>query len=214
MNLTPDALEVRFLAPLLEWAAEAAATRGAALDAAARLAVAGHSRGGKLAALQFCGTPGALTDPPIRAAGLIDPVDNTLFSPASALYPPGAPCLAAAGRPVALVGAGVVGACNPPGANYPTWAAAAPPSSVRAQILKAGHATFVDSKPAVEVAADSVCGPGADSHTVAATTAAAQLVAWFDARLGTADPRAAALEAEWADWAAGQGAWMQWGVKA
>ena len=56
INLTPDAAEVGFLAPVWAWAVGAAAAAGAPL-AADSLLVAGHSWGGKLAALHFCASP-------------------------------------------------------------------------------------------------------------------------------------------------------------
>ena len=57
---------------------------------------------------------------------LIDPVDNTDFTPESADYPSAVRALRGAGRPLAITGAGVVGRCNPPGSNYkapprPAW---------------------------------------------------------------------------------------------
>ena len=54
----------------------------------------------------------------IRAAALIDPVDNTDFTPESADYPSAVRALRRAGRPLAITGAGVVGRCNPPGSNF------------------------------------------------------------------------------------------------
>ena len=210
VNLTPDAIEVGFLPSLVAWAVAAAAGEGSSLDTADRLVVAGHSRGGKLAALQFCSPPAGLS---IAAAGLIDPVDSTVFSPESPPYPSAIACFKARDPgPVSLMGAGIVGACNPPGANYPDWAAVveAPPSWT-ARILKAAHGTFVYSKP-LDVAVDAVCVPGGVSHEVAATTAAAQLTAWFDLQLPIQHglPGVDDLQSQWRDWAENQGAWMEW----
>ena len=106
-------------------------------------------------------------------------------------------------------------ACNPPGANYPAWAAAAAPGSWLARILKASHGTFIDSGlAAADAAADAVCVPGGVSHHAAAQAAAAQATAWFDDRLASPDPKVAALQAEYVGWAKAQAAWMEWGVKA
>jgi hypothetical protein len=48
----------------------------------------------------------------------VDPVDNTRFSPESPDYPSAAMALAESGREVGLMGAGIVGSCNPEGSNY------------------------------------------------------------------------------------------------
>ena len=57
-------------------------------------------------------------NPRVRAAYLIDPVDNTRFTPVSAEYPSAVRALRRAGRPVGITGAGVVGRCNPKGCNF------------------------------------------------------------------------------------------------
>lgn len=133
VDLIPDSVEVNFAAPVLEWAQETAAARhGAALDLASGIGVTGHSFGGKLAALQYCGPrPGM---PPVIAAALVSPVDRTVLTPTSKLAPDAVACLAAAGPtkgPVALIDGGVRGACNPPGidVSYPDWVEATAPGS-------------------------------------------------------------------------------------
>lgn len=54
----------------------------------------------------------------IAAACLVDPVDNTQAAPESADYPSACAALRKAGKAVAIIGAGVVGPCNPVGSNY------------------------------------------------------------------------------------------------
>jgi pimeloyl-ACP methyl ester carboxylesterase len=75
LRIISDADELSFLPALLAWARSSSATPGhfchGCLDVGA-LCVAGHSRGGKLAALHFACSPEL-----VRAAFLIDPVDNT-----------------------------------------------------------------------------------------------------------------------------------------
>jgi len=216
VNLTPDAVELPFLPPVWAWAVGAAGEAGSALNTSGLL-VAGHSRGGKLAALHLCASTAGATPglPPIVGAALIDPVDNTLFSPESVLYPSALACVG--GSAVSLTGAGVVAACNPPGSNYPSWLAAVAPGSWTARLLKASHATFVDSKvPGVNAAADAACAPpGGLPHAVAADAAAAQMTAWFDFTVTPfTDPAVPALQVAYVAWATDQGAWMEWAVKA
>ena len=66
--------------------------------------------------------------PDIRAAYLVDPVDNTKQSPESPEFPSAAKALAACGREVGITGAGLVGSCNPEGSNYKVkgWAGQVP----------------------------------------------------------------------------------------
>ena len=54
----------------------------------------------------------------VKAAYLIDPVDNTDFTPESADYPSAIRALLQSGQPVGISGAGIVGRCNPNGSNY------------------------------------------------------------------------------------------------
>lgn len=54
----------------------------------------------------------------VKAAYLIDPVDNTKFTPESSQYPSAVKALQRSGKPVGLTGAGVVGSCNPKGSNF------------------------------------------------------------------------------------------------
>ena len=58
------------------------------------------------------GTPG------VKAAFLVDPVDNTRETPEGPDYPSAAKALQVAGRPVAMCGASVIGGCNPAGSNW------------------------------------------------------------------------------------------------
>lgn len=57
----------------------------------------------------------------VKAAYLIDPVDNTDFTPESADYPSAIRALLQSGQPVGISGAGIVGRCNPNGSNYKVW---------------------------------------------------------------------------------------------
>ena len=56
--------------------------------------------------------------PSVKAAFLIDPVDNTRETPEGPDYPSAAVALQAARRPVAMCGASVIGSCNPAGSNW------------------------------------------------------------------------------------------------
>lgn len=57
-------------------------------------------------------------NPSIQAAFLVDPVDNTKFSPESPDSLSASKALAASGRAVGISGAAVIGSCNPEGSNY------------------------------------------------------------------------------------------------
>lgn len=57
-------------------------------------------------------------NPLIRAAYLVDPVDNTQYSPESPENPSATKALAASGRAAGISGAGILSSCNPEGGNY------------------------------------------------------------------------------------------------
>ena len=54
----------------------------------------------------------------VNAAYLVDPVDNTKYSPEGEEYPSGVKALKRVGKPVGITGAGIMGRCNPEGSNY------------------------------------------------------------------------------------------------
>lgn len=138
--IVEDARELKMM-PAINAAAKARAPAGA-LDWAAARSVVGHSRGAKLAALTVAGAPqGAYA-----AAVLVDPVDNTVFSPEGPLYPSAVKALAALQPPAtaAVIGSGVVSACNPLDANYDKFYSALGAGSWRVSIPGATHQDFAD----------------------------------------------------------------------
>jgi len=54
----------------------------------------------------------------VKAAFLVDPVDNTRETPESVDYPSAAKALKSANRPVGIAGASVITGCNPAGSNW------------------------------------------------------------------------------------------------
>ncbi len=56
--------------------------------------------------------------PSVKAAFLVDPVDNTRETPESVDYPSAAKALKSANRPVGIAGASVITGCNPAGSNW------------------------------------------------------------------------------------------------
>ena len=59
-----------------------------------------------------------LGSPGVKAAFLVDPVDNTQETPEGPDYPSAAKALRVAGKPVAMCGASLIGKCNPTGSNW------------------------------------------------------------------------------------------------
>lgn len=105
------------------------------------VATAGHSRGGKLAALHLAANTGGN----IKTAFLIDPVDNTVFSPVSANYPSAVAALNATSpkKVAGVAGAGVTGSCNPRSANFRKFYAALGEGSWLEELPKATHTSFL-----------------------------------------------------------------------
>ena len=71
----------------------------------------------------------------MNAAYLVDPVDNTKYSPEGEEYPSGVKALKRLGKPVGITGAGIMGRCNPEGSNYKVFSCAslcaAPPTKMQ-----------------------------------------------------------------------------------
>ena len=59
-----------------------------------------------------------LGNPAVKAAFLVDPVDNTRETPEGLDYPNAAKALRSASKPVAMCGASVITGCNPTGSNW------------------------------------------------------------------------------------------------
>ena len=143
---------------------------GVRLDVS-RLAAAGHSRGGKIAALHLAAESG----PRFAAAYLIDPVD----SDGGDDDPSAVALLAGRGLRYGISAAGVAGPCNPPARTAGFWRAAGP-GSWREALPNAGHAEFADLGGGFEQRAlDLLCGRGGDSHADVAELTLPAAAAWL-----------------------------------
>ena len=168
---------------------------GASVDAA-RVGLAGHSRGGKATLLA---AEGALHGK-VKAWFGLDPVDAAAFS-GGAQARDG---IAAIGIPTAYLGASVSSSCSPAADNFEILFAAGPSPSVKLTGVGAGHTQLEDQ---TSCSACGVCTPAgtADSKTVLAY-ALRYATAFFarellgDARVGAAFEGAGAA----ADVAAGR----------
>ena len=213
LSITPDSRELGWLADVVAWALRAAPAGTLSSGASSApsspdlLFTAGHSRGAKLAALQYAGSlefarcgggssgasgggdPGDGSFLPrqslrISSAFLIDPVDNTRFTPASEAYPSAAAALRAQGAEasLAIAAAGRIGACNPLESGYNHfWPAAVGGDSSFLLVLKgAGHATFNDAGRLGNKLGDWLCGGGDMGREAAMGDAGAAMVSWFD----------------------------------
>eukprot|EP00882_Tetradesmus_deserticola_P000551 GHRQ01000604.1.p1 GENE.GHRQ01000604.1~~GHRQ01000604.1.p1 ORF type:complete len:408 (+),score=121.30 GHRQ01000604.1:413-1636(+) len=187
LTIIPDAAEMPYLGEAVRWLQAASSGEAAqpTLQGRAdlnRLVVAGHSRGGKLAALHFCS--GSVAGLPIRSAFLIDPVDNTAYTPESAAYPSASKALRAAGRRFGVAAAGLIGSANPEGSNWRLFEAAAAPGSWRLLLQRAGHTTFMKPPTGVEACLlDRIFGGGPLSRDTAVSVTAAAMLGWFGQEL-------------------------------
>ncbi|KAI8463622.1 MAG: Alpha/Beta hydrolase protein [Monoraphidium minutum] len=177
--LTTDAQEMKYLKPLQVWlqgeSADASSPLSGALDFSQQ-ATAGHSRGGKLAALHMAAEPKVFT-----TAVLIDPVDNTIFSPEGPAYPNAAKALAALDpkKTAAVIGASVTSLCNPADANFETFYAPLGPGSWREVQAGATHTSYVALLEGV-VPLPPVCGKGDMPAADVQKFTMATTVAWFE----------------------------------
>ncbi|KAG2454838.1 hypothetical protein HYH02_000670 [Chlamydomonas schloesseri] len=173
-----DRVELTYLEPLLTWLkGQSGDTRSPLYGRAdvSRLGTMGHSRGGKLAALQCAGRSN------VSGCVLFDPVDGSPMTPESADYPSATKALSAAGRAAGLVGAAITGSCNPVGQNYPKFWGALAPGSWQMVINQAGHMQFARTgNPFLDWSLDQLCGRGTMMSSDVITYSAAFTVSWFE----------------------------------
>ena len=138
----------------------------------------GHSRGGKMASLVFT-EDDDLPVPLIQAAFLIDPVDSSGFAPISTENPSAVASLSASGKEIAVVGASIVGSCNPVQGNYKKFYAAGAPGSWQIVLNGTSHSQFAIAGGLFDMISDSLCGKGTQSRAEIANTVASSMVSWF-----------------------------------
>jgi len=185
-KIVPDQEEIKFWPHLIGWVKDLSRQPGSVVYEAVdlrRVAVMGHSRGAKLAALVAAGgTPDGSPAP--AAAVCVDPVDMTSQT-RKAGYPSAVDALGAAPRRLALIGAGVTGWCNPEDEGWRKFWPALLPGSWRLVLPNAGHMQFTDAKGATAWAWDKLCGAGktgapGNSHKPIIQWTSAAAVAWLE----------------------------------
>ncbi|KAK9817015.1 hypothetical protein WJX72_008340 [[Myrmecia] bisecta] len=169
-----DASEVQFLDQLIDWVAQQNDTPNTPLSGLvdiSKIAVAGHSRGGKLAALHLAGNPR------VKTAFLIDPVDSTTYVPPSPQNPSAVQALAGLGKRAGMVAAGITCSCNPAGSNYQKFFGVLGSGSWLAVILQASHQEFLNAPLLNWVFNHVICPPaGSSSHQVTMALTSAPLL--------------------------------------
>lgn len=177
LSIKPAVLEVAAFKPFLAWVTTESKKPQSPLYGIvdpSHSFVAGHSRGGKLAALIFADNTDTL-----QAGFLVDPIDSSSMAPISPDNPSGVQALKASGKPIAVVGAGKLSACNPTEGNYEKFYGGAAASSWEIEIPGASHATFEDGGPVVNAVQDLACGRGSDGREFVAELTATPMLAWF-----------------------------------
>ena len=177
LSIKPAILEVQAFKPFLSWVNSESKRPGSSLHGLIdtnKSFVAGHSRGGKLAALIF-----ADNNDTFEAGFLIDPIDSSSQAPISTDNPSGVDALKASGRAISVVGAGEKSSCNPPQGNYEKFFAVAADNSWQIEIPGASHSTFEDGGPVNNAVQDLACGRGDDGREVVAELTSTPMLAWF-----------------------------------
>ncbi|KAK9909925.1 hypothetical protein WJX75_009568 [Coccomyxa subellipsoidea] len=186
--IIPDKYEVNFLDGILSWLADENQSKDSQLYGLLdfdRVAVAGHSRGAKLACLHFANRP------QVKAAYLIDPVDNTTYTPESTDYPSAVRALRESGKAVAITGAGIVGRCNPNGSNSENFYGAAASKSWLTLVAQSSHTEFLNAGFILNRAFAVLCGArGKNSFQETLRLTAPPMLAWMESQLRGDDPGA------------------------
>ena len=168
--------------PLIRWIADGDIDTALSENVSANVSAifsSGHSRGGKVASLAFTSHPDD-----VLAAVLVDPVDESAFSPISQSNPSAVAALRESGKAVSVIGAGITGSCNPTEGNYEKFYAAGSGGSWKLVIEQAGHAQFVPGGGRLQ---DVVCGAGSESRSDVADIVSADMVSWFSLDAATKD---------------------------
>ncbi|CAD7699280.1 unnamed protein product [Ostreobium quekettii] len=182
MAVASDSVEARYLGPLLDWLEDQHSTMGSFVNGLIdmdRLAVSGHSRGAKLAALHLT------QNPEIKTAYLIDPVDCDKKYRKESPENPSAVKALAAGPPrhVGIVGSGDVGSCNPVGSNYNNFWGAVGNGSWLTVVSKCTHSQFINAPPLAAAMFNMLCGTGKTSTQDVIRSTRPGLVAWMEGTL-------------------------------
>ena len=192
-NALDDVVSAAMIRDLIGWA-QSDVLLGQLVDTAgenergAGVYLVGHSRGGKISTLE------ALEDSRVRAACLLDPVDNTVYAPLGAGFPSALAAMRERGGaqntpPLLVVGGERGGDCAPAGANYFDFTRAASGDSWGVELAGAGHFQFLDSATFVQRA---VCEEGRASDAEVRGVSQALMVAHAETVFRGA-PRRAAL---------------------
>lgn len=174
-SLTPAILELEAFNPLLQWVDKQTKNKTSPIYGRAdmsKVVLSGHSRGGKLAALNYGNNPTK-----VAAAWLVDPIDSSTFSPISPENPSGVEAIR--GKEIGVEGAGIRSSCNPTEGNYQKFYAAGNAGSWKYEIPKASHSTFSDGGFVLNTAQDFLCGKGGITRATAANLTATPMLAWF-----------------------------------
>jgi hypothetical protein len=174
-SLSPAIWEVKAFTPLLQWVDAQSKNSSSPIYGrvdVSKVVLSGHSRGGKIAALNYGDNPSK-----VAAAYLVDPIDSSTFSPVSKQNPSGVE--AVRGKPIAVEGAGIRSSCNPTEGNYQKFYAAGKAGSWKYEIPKASHSTFSDGGAILNSAQDLLCGKGGITRAAAANLTATPMLAWF-----------------------------------
>eukprot|EP00884_Botryococcus_braunii_P013219 jgi/Botrbrau1/21899/Bobra.0249s0027.2 len=160
------------------------------------VAVGGHSRGGKLAALHFA------RKPYLRACYLLDAVDNTKFAPESAAHPSATKEVQKGGRPLGLVGAHMIGSCNPQGSNWKFMWPRMPPGSWLTVVGGASHTSFLDAGFLLNRIFDGLCSRAHISRLEAFRLTVPGFLAWLEMHMRPESQEREGRLAEFTSWAA------------
>lgn len=174
-SLAPAILEVEAFNPILGWVDEQNKNKTSPLYGrvdVSKVVLSGHSRGGKIAALNYGNNPTQ-----VAGAWLVDPIDSSTFSPISPKNPSGVE--AVRGKEIGVEGAGIRSSCNPTEGNYDKFYRAGKAGSWKYEIPKASHSTFSDGGVVLNTAQDLLCGKGGITRATAANLTATPMLAWF-----------------------------------
>eukprot|EP01025_Chloroclados_australasicus_P052667 TRINITY_DN6148_c0_g1_i6.p4 TRINITY_DN6148_c0_g1~~TRINITY_DN6148_c0_g1_i6.p4 ORF type:complete len:230 (-),score=11.40 TRINITY_DN6148_c0_g1_i6:1471-2160(-) len=176
-DVVDDIVEMTFVKQIKDWVLYSLQQFQEIQINAHSIGIAGHSRGGKIAALLYADDD---EETYISTVYLIDPVDSTKYTPASADFPSAVQALAGKNKTLGLTGSDISGMCNPKGSNYlHFWNVVNQQSSSLQVVQNSGHMQFCEPPKWFKPILNYMCGYGSNTAQETINLVLKEMTPWM-----------------------------------